>query len=536
MNALTTKDLTNERGIDEIYEEIIIPMYIGSRKTGLPMHSFLLLGAPGIGKTEITKQSAERIAKLEGKIFVTNTDLMKDFDLLQDVLNTTDKYFVFVDLDLSKMEPSDFGIPDLNANFKDAFVYKIPAILSALTKHPGMLFLDEMTNIQREDMIAAIHKIVAEKKIGSSALHQGTLIVAAGNRDEDAGIIKSHILTAPLVNRFQIIKVLPPKAESWFLHISEKYPEVPRYLIGFMSGLLKDLYTKNDHLYRNVEDLPMDQRMFTTPRSMEAFCKAYYLLKASGMNFNYKTIVSSLTGFLSPEDYAQISVFLEQMSKLQEVLDKNTNISRSTQIGALTYIGEMIRDLALAENVSFVEQNALLPYNKINFYVNTFGKNKELLGFVMLGSGICDKNVPLTRSIYTMGVLIGVLQGKDPVSAKKFADAEFKYSITDLFNVSNNKLKDLYAKIDKYCSGDPILSKMADIFNYYNGVRINETIELFKSYYIKLKEDAEKQRIKDRLKDFLSENEIRELTSYVTEEVNKRLSSQQQKTKPRNGV
>lgn len=109
MNTLTPKDFTNEIRIDEIYDNIIIPTYFGARKTGRSLHSYLLLCPSGIGKTEITRQSAERIAQYKGKRFVTKTDLMKDQDLLRDALQTFDKYFIFLDLDLSKMEPSDFS-------------------------------------------------------------------------------------------------------------------------------------------------------------------------------------------------------------------------------------------------------------------------------------------------------------------------------------------------------------------------------------------------------------------------------------------
>jgi hypothetical protein len=51
---------------------------------------------------------------------------------------------------------------------------------------PGLLFLDELTWIQREDVWAIVPALVLDKVAGQTAFHKDCLVVAAGNKPETA--------------------------------------------------------------------------------------------------------------------------------------------------------------------------------------------------------------------------------------------------------------------------------------------------------------------------------------------------------------
>jgi len=119
--------------------------------------SLLLLGAPGIGKSLTCYALAQRIAKSLGKEFLDYND-----DEAGKVLAEPDKYFVFVDFRLTECEPSDLlGIPKET----DGAVRFSPLLWArCLSKSAGLLLLDELTNVQRPDVITASYKLIFDRK------------------------------------------------------------------------------------------------------------------------------------------------------------------------------------------------------------------------------------------------------------------------------------------------------------------------------------------------------------------------------------
>jgi hypothetical protein len=93
-----------------------------------------------------------------------------------------DKYFVYVDLRLTECEPSDLiGIPrDVDSSVQ----YKPLMWARCLSRSAGVLFLDELTNLQRPDVISACYKLLYDRKAGFTAFHEDVLVVAAGNTPE----------------------------------------------------------------------------------------------------------------------------------------------------------------------------------------------------------------------------------------------------------------------------------------------------------------------------------------------------------------
>lgn len=144
---------------------------------GKGKQTVLVLGPPGIGKSTTFEEVGRRIAKSMSKEFVDYSD-----DKADQILTEPSKYFVFVDFRLTECEPSDLmGIP-----FRvDGSVKYAPLLWAkCLSLCSGMLVLDEVTNIQRLDVVTAAYKLVFDKKSGFTRFNDDVFVVCAGNRPE----------------------------------------------------------------------------------------------------------------------------------------------------------------------------------------------------------------------------------------------------------------------------------------------------------------------------------------------------------------
>ncbi|MGD6805808.1 MAG: ATP-binding protein [Candidatus Bathyarchaeia archaeon] len=178
-----------------------------------------LIGPPGVGKSTIVREHAQKKAKLLCKQFV-------DFDMLtpEDIERLTkepDKYYVFADKRLTGLDPIDLsGLPRLVNGYQ--YVMFLPlALAKLLNKTAGLLFLDEFLNENRPNMLSASYKIVRDYKIGDIALNKQTLVVAASNGSEHSSI--SNSIPKPLRDRFDFIETEPPTVDSWAQWMDNRY-------------------------------------------------------------------------------------------------------------------------------------------------------------------------------------------------------------------------------------------------------------------------------------------------------------------------
>ena len=129
----------------------------------------MLWGPPGVGKSDMIRQTGERHAA------------------------------PVIDIRLSQMEPSDLrGIPFRNGEFVE---WAAPAILPDAQRHgaQGILFLDEITSAP-PSVSAAAYQLILDRRLGEYQVPAGWAIFAAGNRQGDRGV--TYTMPAPLANRF----------------------------------------------------------------------------------------------------------------------------------------------------------------------------------------------------------------------------------------------------------------------------------------------------------------------------------------------
>ncbi len=134
----------------------------------------MLWGPPGVGKSQMVAQVAERHG------------------------------VPVIDIRLSQMEPSDLrGIP---FRCGDTVEWAVPAMLPDAERHgpEGILFLDEITSAA-PSVSAAAYQLILDRRLGEYRVPRGWAIFAAGNRQGDRGV--TYTMPAPLANRFSHFEV-----------------------------------------------------------------------------------------------------------------------------------------------------------------------------------------------------------------------------------------------------------------------------------------------------------------------------------------
>ena len=179
-------------------------------------------GAPGIGKSSIVKQIAEA------------------------------KGLEFLDLRLSLLDPTDLkGIPFFDPEKREG-VWAKPGFLPSDPNSRGILFLDEI-NTAPPAVQASAYQLILDRKVGEYELPPHWSIVAAGNRENDRGVV--YRMPPPLANRFVHFE-MEVDFDDW-----KRWA----YASGIESALIAYLQYAPEMLFGF--DPQSSQKSFPTPRS-----------------------------------------------------------------------------------------------------------------------------------------------------------------------------------------------------------------------------------------------------------------------------
>lgn len=216
--------------ISELRDYIVKHYFSKNRKER--KYGLLILGPPGVGKSTVVEEAGKEIAKKLNreflKVVVRWSPRLRKFVIsdngeidVETALSEEGRYFVFTDFRLSTVEPSDLsGVP----RSRNGITYYDPLLWAVLhSANPGILFLDELTWIQREDVWSIVPQLVLDRIAGLTKFNEDTLVIAAGNRPEDSTLVR--LIHAPLLNRFKIIKVSAPTVDEWVQWMNARYAD-----------------------------------------------------------------------------------------------------------------------------------------------------------------------------------------------------------------------------------------------------------------------------------------------------------------------
>lgn len=189
--------------------------------------SILMLGAPGIGKSEIVAEIAREreIGFIDLRLLLySETDL---------------KGIPFPDDDGTTRWMPNKILPDIKRNGPK-----------------GIMLVDEITSAPKR-VQAAAYQLIQDYRINEYEVPDGWFIVAAGNREDDDGVFVQ--MPSPLANRFEIL-YLTPNLDIWKHDYA--YPN------GVNSQVIAYLNFKPNALH--TQDPGHNSMAFCSPRSWVA--------------------------------------------------------------------------------------------------------------------------------------------------------------------------------------------------------------------------------------------------------------------------
>ncbi len=230
--------------------------------------SFLLLSAPGIGKSEMVYEAAQEVGLP-----------------CRSLLGT-------------QIAPEDVsGVPRIVG---ERSVFCPPRILLPERPEPFCLFLDELPACA-PDVQKAFYSLLLERRLGEHALPKGTWVVSAGNRLQDRALVRA--MSSALVNRVTILQIRHD-VDEWLAWAQRA---------GVRKDVRSFITTVPDALMRAV---PADPVPFSTPRSWSLLSRALDLAEKAGLLDN-QTRRALAFGRLSPEDAAVFCALAEESGTVQ---------------------------------------------------------------------------------------------------------------------------------------------------------------------------------------------------------------------------
>jgi len=190
----------------------------------------------------------------------------------------------------SQLAPEDLiGVPRIEDGKS---VFCPPRVIAR--DEPYLLFVDEL-NACSFEVQKAFYSLIHDRRLGEYKLPSGSVVVGAGNRAQDAAIVKP--MSSALMNRMLHVE-LKPTARDW---LAWAYAE------GVHEWVIAYLETRPDHLHVAP---PKTEETFTTPRSWHLLSDA---LCAYGKEVTPAEVEMLAGGCLSAGHARSFAAFVKQL-------------------------------------------------------------------------------------------------------------------------------------------------------------------------------------------------------------------------------
>ncbi|MEW6541323.1 MAG: hypothetical protein AB1402_06905 [Bacillota bacterium] len=210
-----------------------------------------------------------------------------------------------------------------------------------LAEVPGILFLDELTNVQRPDVLAAAYKLIQDRAAGFVGFGSGVHVVAADNRPEDS--VLANPLPAPLLNRVYQITVEPPRIEQWMRWMNINHPGGHKHVFAYLQRFPQD-FCRAPAEGETLESYP-------TPRSYTSLARDLPAAVEAGLD--RPALRALCTAALGREVGQKFFAFLEYNVPAYETFVQDPTLFAALDVDQ-RYIGVVVVGQGLVAAVSAV--------------------------------------------------------------------------------------------------------------------------------------------------------------------------------------
>lgn len=225
-----------------------------------PVRPVFVWGPPGIGKSSIVEQFAQSVG-------------MPCVSLLG-----------------SQLAPEDLiGVPRIEDGVSRFYP---PALIAR--KEAYCLFLDEL-NACSQEVQKAFYSLINDRRIGDFVLPAGSIVIGAGNRAQDAAIVKP--VSSALVNRMVHVQ-LRADAGDWLTWAG---------VAGIHALVLDYIRLRPDHLWSKPQK---HEEPFSTPRAWHMLSDT--LTSYTGASLTEHAVDALASGLLTPNHARQFFAFYRQ--------------------------------------------------------------------------------------------------------------------------------------------------------------------------------------------------------------------------------
>lgn len=264
--------------------------YIWNLNKSLPRSkkkAVLILGAPGIGKSQI----AQNVAKKRNCKFI-------DFRLL--TMSETDLK----------------GIPFPSEDNKKA-IFLHPDIFPDVERdgEEGILLLEELTSANR-NLMSTMYQLVLDRQLGTYTLPDGWTVVATGNREEDSG--EFYVMPAPLADRFLIYELANSGSAFIDEWISWAYKnDIAVEIIAYIRKFSNSLHDFDGELHEE------GMIVFPTPRSWASLSDVIKYDKTLGSDLSQeaKGMILASVGPIHGSQFISFYDYRNNLPNLNDILN-----------------------------------------------------------------------------------------------------------------------------------------------------------------------------------------------------------------------
>ncbi len=253
-----------------------------------------LWGPPGVGKSEIVKQTAEK------------------------------KGLSLIDIRAVLLDPVDLrGLPRINGGGLSEWC--TPSFFPQSGQ--GVLFLDEL-NAAPPLVQASCYQLVLDRSLGEYKLPDGWAIIAAGNRERDRAV--THRMPSALANRFVHIN-FSVDCDEWLEWAIRRgiSPEIIAFL-RFRPALLHDF------------DPEKDSKAFPSPRTWEFASNLIMSLGSNGNDEARHELLSGTIGMGAATEFRGFMKIWHELPEVDEIMDTPEQVEISTDPAVLFAVCEMV--------------------------------------------------------------------------------------------------------------------------------------------------------------------------------------------------